>query len=117
MIILLRTKPPATGFTLIEVMITVAVIAIIAAVALPSYFDYITRSRLVEGTSQPGRHADADGTVLPRQPNVSSVLRRGDGDTVEHANQAAGECEVLQLHLRGSRREYIYDQSDRHVQP
>jgi type IV pilus assembly protein PilE len=48
---LLRTKPSATGFTLIEVMITVAVIAIIAAVALPAYFDYITRSRLVEGRS------------------------------------------------------------------
>src|SRR4029079_5758281 len=39
------------GFTLVEMMITVAVLAIVASIALPSYFDYIKRSKIVEATS------------------------------------------------------------------
>lgn len=45
-------KKITRGFTLIEVMIVVAIIAILASVALPSYQEYILRSRLVEGTNE-----------------------------------------------------------------
>lgn len=44
-------KTSLTGFTLIELMITVAVIAILAAVAYPSYTQYLQRASRAEARS------------------------------------------------------------------
>lgn len=47
-----RQRPAATrGFTLVELMITVAIIAILASVAVPLYNGYVTRSRIPDATA------------------------------------------------------------------
>lgn len=40
------TRVPTRGFTLMEIMVTVALVAILASIALPSYAAYVKRARV-----------------------------------------------------------------------
>ncbi|MDE2203776.1 MAG: pilin [Burkholderiaceae bacterium] len=69
-----RKKPqPQHGFTLIELMIVVAIVGILAAIAVPAYQDYVTRSRVTEGLAL----AMGAKTVVAENAMAGQLLNQG----------------------------------------
>lgn len=110
-----RAKVALRGFTLIELMITVVVVAILAAIAYPSYTDYVQRSKIAEATgelgtmrvrleqfyqdnrpSNYGSTATVCGIAVPTSPSFTFTCNWGAGGTSQSflvtatGNAAAG---------------------------
>ena len=83
-----------SGFTLIEMMIVVIIVGLLAAIAIPSYSEYTTRSKrseglalLSEGAARQERFFAQNNSYVTNSANISQLaLRNTSGPVVTSDN-------------------------------
>lgn len=82
----MKLLTPSKAFSLIELMVVIAIVALLAAVAIPSYKEYTNRAKMADVTNLIGRQLDVWAekhtlgqtstaiTVTPANPYITDVV-------------------------------------------
>ena len=69
----LRTMKQQGGFTLIELMIVIAILAILMAIAIPAYQDYTIRAKVSEGVNIAAAAKTAVSETCQSDPDIGTI--------------------------------------------